>query len=102
MIAARGVKILKRLLQLEQERERTSSALDIRTLVQYFCQQEASAGRSGSLQPTEMSSDMAGASPTAALPFSGDLYSNFPFPSSGSGIHDSLENILLFVQNGGS
>lgn len=102
MIATRGVKILRLLLQLEQDRGRASSAWDIRSLVQSFCSQDASVSRSGSSKPTERPSDTAGLSPTAALPFSADMYSSFPFPSSGPGIHDSLEDILLFVQNGGS
>ncbi|KAJ5747301.1 uncharacterized protein N7511_008997 [Penicillium nucicola] len=92
MIAARGVKILRLLLQLEQDRE-------------------APVGRANHWQPTENmphpeahtplpSMELPNFSPREA--HAEDMYGNFHLPNSRFGVHDSLEDILLLAQIGGS
>ncbi|KAJ6073978.1 uncharacterized protein N7446_001755 [Penicillium canescens] len=112
MIAARGVKILRLLLQFEQDRGKLSSSWDIRGLVQSFCDQEVSVGRASKSQPaadnmtpTEARSPLSSMQLPSFPPqesHSEELYSNFLLPNSRFGMHDSLEDILLLAQIGGS
>ena len=111
MIAARGVKILRLLLQFEQDRGKLSSSWDIRGLVQSFCDQEVSVGRASKSQPADNMPPAEAHSPLSSMQLpsfppqeshSEELYSNFLLPNSRFGMHDSLEDILLLAQIGGS
>lgn len=111
MIAARGVKILRLLLQFEQDRGKLSSSWDIRGLVQSFCDQEVSVGRASKSQPADNMPPTEAHSPLSSMQLpsfppqeshSEELYNNFLLPNSRFGMHDSLEDILLLAQIGGS
>jgi hypothetical protein len=111
MIAARGVKILRLLLQLEQDRGKLSPAWDIRGLVQSFCDQEASVGRASNWQPADNMPPTETRSPPSSMqlpsfppqePHPDELYNNLLLPNSRFGMHNSLEDILLLAQIGGS
>lgn len=111
MIAIRGVKILRLLLRLDQDRGKESSGWDIRGLVQSFCEQEASSSHTDDRRPdVNLPSMTEPRSPVSTLQPSGfaareshteELYSNFLAPNSSFWVHDSLEDILLLAQNGG-
>ncbi|KAJ5913662.1 hypothetical protein N7504_002545 [Penicillium tannophilum] len=111
MIAMRGVKILRLLLNLEQERGKRSSGLDIRGLVKYICENEALASRADEWQPVDEPPVTGPLSPMSTMQPTGflsreshteELYGNIPLSSSRFGVPDSLEDILLLVQNGGA
>jgi hypothetical protein len=111
MIAMRGVKILRLLLRLDQDRGKESSSWDIRGLIQSFCEHEASASRTDDWRPvdnlpsmTEPRSPISTMQPpgSTSLPSNTEeLYSNFLLPNSIFLVHDSLEDILFLAQNGG-
>ncbi|KAJ5650235.1 uncharacterized protein N7484_003958 [Penicillium longicatenatum] len=110
MIATRGVKILRLLLNLEQDHGKgLSGGLNIRGLVKYICENEALVSRSDEWQhdappvngpPSPMSTmQMPGFIPRES--HTEELYGNVTLPNSRFGMPDSLEDILLLVQNGG-
>jgi hypothetical protein len=111
MIAIRGVKILRLLLRLDQDRGKESPSWDIGGLIQSFCEQEASASRTDDWQPVDNIPSMTEPrSPISTMPPPGftarkshteELYSNCLLPNSSFLVHDSLEDILLLAQNGG-
>lgn len=111
MIAMRGVKILRLLLNLEQDRGKRSSGLDIRGLVKYICENEALASRAYEWQPVDEPPVTGPPSPMSNMMPPGflsreshteELYGNISLPNSRFGVPDSLEDILLLVQNGGA
>lgn len=110
MIATRGVKILRLLLSLEQDRGKESSGLNIRGLVKYICENEALTSRSDEWQPVREPLVTGPPSPVSTMqppgflsrePHAEELYGNIHLPNSRFGVPDSLEDILLLVQNGG-
>jgi hypothetical protein len=111
MIAMRGVKILRLLLRLDQNRGKESSSWDIRGLIQSFYEQETFTSHTDDRRPaenhpsmTEPRSPISTMQPpgfTARDSHTEEFYSDCLLPNSSFLVHDSLEDILLLAQNGG-